>query len=173
MKILRASPGHEIILANYFAVNEQHFRRWTPAVPADHHSVEAWRKRLQERELDFERRVAVHFIGTDETESYVIGDCSLGQIVYGVFQACFMGYSVAQRYEGQGFMRRIVSHAIDYGFNELKLHRIMANHMPDNARSAALLKSLGFEKEGYARDYLCINGQWEDHVLNALINPGD
>ena len=68
-------------------------------------------------------------------------------------------------------MKRIVALAIDYGFNELGLHRIMANHMPDNERSAGLLKSLGFEREGYAREYLYINGRWEDHVLNALINP--
>ena len=78
---------------------------------------------------------------------------------------------MAHRYEGQGYMRRIVSHAIDYAFNTLKLHRVMASHMPANTRSAGLLQSLGFEREGYAREYLLINGRWEDHVLNALINP--
>jgi len=67
-------------------------------------------------------------------------------------------------------MKKIVSHAIGYAFNEIGLHRIMANHMPDNERSAGLLKSLGFEREGYAKEYLLINGRWEDHVLNVLIN---
>jgi len=42
--------------------------------------------------------------------------------------------------------------------------------MPKNTRSANLLKTLGFEQEGYAKNYLLINGRWEDHVLNALIN---
>ncbi|KTA85439.1 hypothetical protein [Aeromonas salmonicida] len=37
--------------------------------------------------------------------------------------------------------------------------------------SAALLEHLGFEREGYARDYLMINGRWEDHILTALLNP--
>ncbi|MGN7512099.1 hypothetical protein [Aeromonas salmonicida] len=36
--------------------------------------------------------------------------------------------------------------------------------------SAALLERLGFEREGYARDYLMINGRWEDHILTALLN---
>ena len=27
---------------------------------------------------------------------------------------------------------------------------------------------LGFEKEGYAKDYLLIDGRWQDHVLTAL-----
>jgi len=32
-----------------------------------------------------------------------------------------------------------------------------------------LLKSLGFEEEGYAKKYLQINGAWQDHVLFGLI----
>jgi ribosomal-protein-alanine N-acetyltransferase len=56
-------------------------------------------------------------------------------------------------------------------FGLMGLHRIMANHMPSNLRSAKLLQSLGFEREGVARSYLQIAGQWEDMVLNALVNP--
>jgi ribosomal-protein-alanine N-acetyltransferase len=38
-------------------------------------------------------------------------------------------------------------------------------------RSGRLLGRLGFVIEGYARDYLLVNGRWEDHVLTSLINP--
>jgi len=55
--------------------------------------------------------------------------------------------------------------------DRLSLHRIMAGYVPDNARSARLLQRLGFEVEGYARDYLWINGAWRDHVQTALILP--
>ncbi|MCG8414408.1 MAG: GNAT family N-acetyltransferase [Pseudomonadales bacterium] len=158
-------------MANYFAVNERHLKPWTPLVPRDHHSESAWRRRLEEREIEFENGVSVHFIGTDDAESHVIGSCSLSNIVRGVFQACHMGYSIAERYQGQGYMKVITSHAVKYAFKELKMHRIMADHMPSNDRSAALLKSLGFEREGYAKEYILINGKWEDHVLNSLINP--
>ena len=171
MKILRAQPGHELILANYFAVNEEHLRLWSPLVPIEHHSVAAWRQRLHDREEHFQKGSGVHFIGTDFTESFVIGSCTLNNIVQGVSRAGNIGYSVAHRHEGQGYMRRIVLHAIDYAFNTLRLHRLSASYMPANARSAGLLQRLGFEKEGYARQYLYINGRWEDHVLNALLNP--
>ncbi len=67
-------------------------------------------------------------------------------------------------------MTQIVRHAIDYAFNNLRLNRISANYMPRNTRSARLLQKLGFEKEGYARRYLHINGRWEDHILTALLN---
>ena len=173
MKVIRSRLGHEKIMANYFTVNEKHLKKWTPSVPKGHHSVESWQRRLGERELEFESGLSAYFIGTDDAESHVIGNCSLSNMVRGVFQACHMGYSIAEQYQGQGYMKKIVSHAIGYAFNDMKLHRIMANHMPDNERSAALLKSLGFEKEGYAKEYLLINGQWEDHILNALLNKNN
>ena len=173
MKIIRTKIGHETILANYYAVNELHFQKWSPAVPREHHSINSWKRRLEEREIEFENGVSVHFIGTDETESHVIGACSLSNIVRGVFQAGHLGYSIAQRYEGQGKMKQIAIHTIDYAFKQMDLHRIMANHMPDNERSANLLQGLGFEREGYAREYLLIDGTWEDHVLNSLVRSSD
>ena len=57
-----------------------------------------------------------------------------------------------------------------YVFEETRLHRIMAGYLPHNDRSGNLLQRLGFEREGYARKYLKINGVWEDHILTSLIN---
>ena len=61
--------------------------------------------------------------------------------------------------------------SLDYVFQVLNLHRVMANFMPHNARSNGLLRRLGFTVEGYARDYLYIDGAWRDHVLTSLTNP--
>jgi ribosomal-protein-alanine N-acetyltransferase len=58
-------------------------------------------------------------------------------------------------------------------FGPQGMHRIMASHLPRKLRSAALLARLGFEREGYARSYLRIDGTWEDMVLSSLINPAD
>lgn len=59
---------------------------------------------------------------------------------------------------------------VAYAFGALGLHRVMANHLPDNERSAKLLARLGFEVEGLAKNYLFINGAWRDHVLTARTN---
>ena len=67
-------------------------------------------------------------------------------------------------------MSEAVAAAVNYAFNELGLHRVMANNLPHNAPSANLLRKLGFVTEGYARNYLFIDGQWRDHVLTAKIN---
>ncbi len=86
----------------------------------------------------------------------------MSNIVRGVSQACHLGDSVTARYQGQGYMKRIVQHAISHAFDDLQLHRMMANHMPSNTRSEGLLRSLNFEREGYAKSFFCINGKWDD-----------
>lgn len=170
MKIMRSKPGHEIILANYYQANEAHLKKWSPLMPRSHHSVASWTLRLLEREKEFVEDSSVHFIGSNEAQTHVLGTCSISNIVRGVFQSCHMGYSVDRNFEGQSKMFELVQYAIDYAFSELKLHRIIANHMPENKRSEALLRRLGFEREGYAKRFLQIDGKWEDHVLNSLIN---
>lgn len=68
-------------------------------------------------------------------------------------------------------MTEIVGAACDHVFRELDLHRIMANHVPENVASARVLAKLGFVEEGLAHSYLQIDGVWRDHVLTARINP--
>lgn len=71
---------------------------------------------------------------------------------------------------GQGLDAGVARAGIAYVFREQGLHREMANHLPENTRSEALLKRMGFEREGYARSYLRINGRWRNFVLTALVN---
>jgi len=54
---------------------------------------------------------------------------------------------------------------IDYGFNHLGLHRLEAACLPNNVASQRLLIKCGFSQQGYARQYLRINGKWQDHLL--------
>ena len=90
------------------------------------------------------------------------------QIFRGSFQACYLGFKISHQYQGQGFMQEAIAAAMEYMFVEKGIHRIMANYMPSNTRSASLLSRLGFVKEGYAEGYLSINGRWQDHILTAL-----
>ena len=70
-------------------------------------------------------------------------------------------------------MMEILKATTGYMFEVIGLHRIMANYMPENKRSAAVLHRLGFEREGLAKSYLKINGQWRDHVLTSKLNPNN
>jgi ribosomal-protein-alanine N-acetyltransferase len=106
----------------------------------------------------------------DNPESEIIGFCNFSQIFRGPFQACYLGYHIHKDFERKGLMSEAVAKAIEYMFEQQKLHRIMANYMPSNERSARLLHKFGFVVEGRAKKYLLINGQWEDHILTSLTN---
>jgi ribosomal-protein-alanine N-acetyltransferase len=101
----------------------------------------------------------------------LLGYLNFSEVVRGVFLACYMGYALAQRAQGKGYMTEACRAGIDYMFERAGLHRIMANYMPHNERSAAVLRRLGFVLEGTAKDYLFLAGRWQDHVLTSLTNP--
>jgi [ribosomal protein S5]-alanine N-acetyltransferase len=84
---------------------------------------------------------------------------------------CYMGYSIDKDCEGKGQMKEALQSVITFGFSAMNVHRIMANYQPENTKSGGLLRSLGFNVEGYARDYLFIDGKWRDHVLTSILNP--
>ncbi|MDF1837178.1 MAG: GNAT family N-acetyltransferase, partial [Planctomycetota bacterium] len=66
-------------------------------------------------------------------------------------------------------MTEALEGVVKFAFEELGLHRLMANYIPSNAASARALAKAGFEKEGFARSYLLINDVWEDHILTSRI----
>ncbi len=100
----------------------------------------------------------------------IIGGVNLNEIVRRAAQFCYLGYGIDEHHQGCGLMTEAVQAIVKYAFEEMNIHRIMANYMPINKRSGALLERLGFTVEGIARDYLHINGVWQDHVLTSLTN---
>ncbi|WP_226662399.1 GNAT family N-acetyltransferase [Microbulbifer aggregans] len=169
VKIVSAHDAAQ--LSQFYGDNQEHLRLWEPRRDEGYHTVEAWEQRLEEWRTARENGTSVHFIASETGQTDIIAICSLTNIVRGPFLACHMGYAVSHKYEGKGYMKALCTHAIDYAFNELRLNRVMANYMPGNHRSAALLERLGFQKEGEAKRYLKINGAWEDHILTSLLNP--
>lgn len=163
------SPEHAPVLQDYLQTNRAHLTPWEPARDEDYFTLEKCEERLHAGYRLMEAGLARQFaVFLDEK---MIGICNFSNIVRGVFQACHLGYAIAGQHQGQGYMYEAVQAGIAHMFRQHGLHRIMANYIPENLRSKALLDRLGFEKEGYAKSYLKINGEWRDHVLTALINP--
>ncbi len=150
--------------------NKAHLSPWGPAQNEDFYTLPAMQERIEKMYQAAVDGSTIYFSAIDPATQKMIGTCSFSNIIKGPFLACHLGYGVAKSHEGQGFMQEIVEAGIQYMFDEVGLHRIMANHQPSNLRSEKLLKKLGFEREGYAKSYLKINGKWEDMVLNALVN---
>lgn len=173
LRVAHVQPGYEAETVAFFTRNRDHFARWDPPAPADFYSVDFWDRSTARSIEEFVADRAVRFDLFDASPAHrhrVIGRLGFSQIFRGPFQACTLGYQIDRAYEGQGLMREALTAAIAYMFDVKGLHRIQANHLPENARSAALLARLGFVREGLAKDYLFIGDAWRDHVLNALVN---
>ena len=80
-----------------------------------------------------------------------------------------IGYILAPAKQGRGLMTEALEALLAYCFEELAVHRVEALIHPDNAASIRLLENTGFVREGYAREYLCIAGSWQDHLLFAIL----
>jgi len=98
----------------------------------------------------------------------IAGVINMSEIVQGIFRSAYLGYYGGAEYAGQGYMTEGLSLLVSHAFNRLKLHRLEANIQPGNHRSLALVRRLGFRKEGYSPSYLKIGGRWRDHERWAI-----
>lgn len=98
-----------------------------------------------------------------------MGNITFSQIFYGPLQSAYMGYYIGAPYSGRGLMTEALALALDHAFGPLRLHRVEANIQPGNHPSLALVRRLGFVREGYARRYLFIDGDWRDHERFAML----
>lgn len=160
-------------LLSYVQENREHHARWSPPTPPGYYTLDHWRARLSQNRQDWREDRAVRFVvfRRAQLQGPVVGVVNFNQISRGPFDACYLGYSLDREAVGQGYMTEALRAALDHAFGPLGLHRVMANYVPTNERSGRVLRRLGFSVEGYARDYLYIDGAWRDHVLTALTNP--
>ena len=162
-------PEDILLLIKYQNDNCEHLAKWEPTRALSYYSAEETKKRIVTGMQNFELGTSVSLVGFNEDKTEIIGLCTFSNIVHGAFQACNLGYSISERYQGKGLMFEMLQSAIKYIFAEYNLHRIMANYIPENTRSEKLLFKLGFEKEGLAKSYLKISGKWQDHILTSKI----
>jgi len=142
---------------------------WEPSWPSDDLTRAAFRRRLRRQAEDIAADESFAFLIFESTSDELLGGLTLGGIRRGVAQAATLGYWMGAPHAGKGWMTRAVAAVVRFGFDTLRLHRIEAACIPDNAPSIALLERNGFRREGFARAYLKINDAWRDHVLLALL----
>ncbi|MDP8965547.1 MAG: ribosomal protein S5-alanine N-acetyltransferase [Cyanobacteriota bacterium] len=170
--LLRLADSDDVpAILYYYTENKVHLSPFEPLRPSAFYTESYWYEQVKQflDEFSTDRSLKL-FLFKKEDKSRIFGSINFSNFVRGVFQSCSLGYSVTAASQGRGYMTEALKVAISYVFTELNMHRVMASYLPHNQRSGRLLKRLGFVVEGYARDYLMINGQWQDHILTSLIN---
>jgi ribosomal-protein-serine acetyltransferase len=80
-----------------------------------------------------------------------------------------MGYWLGEEHEGRGLMTRSVTALIELAFSDWQLNRIEIRVAPENDRSRAIPKRLGFAEEGVLHQYERIGDRFLDHVMYAML----
>jgi ribosomal-protein-alanine N-acetyltransferase len=143
---------------------------WEPSWAPDELTRAAFRRRLKRYSRDIRDDVGYPFLVFRAGDETLLGGLTLAYVRRGVTQSCSLGYWMGARYAGRGVMTAAVRTVMPFAFDTLKLHRVEAACLPTNEASIRLLEKVGFRREGYARRYLCINGEWRDHLLFALVD---
>src|SRR4030095_6206328 len=147
-------------MLRYVDRNRTHFAPWEQMRSDQYYTLEFWSKHLASSIEESQQEKSLQFVLLDRNDESgpIQGQCTFSNIVRGPFQAAYLGYSLDYQAVGKGMMYEGLTATIKDVFEEMNLHRIMANYMPANERSGKLLKRLGFTVEGYARDYLFLAG---------------
>ena len=159
------------------------FKAWINLRQESRAFLEPWEPSWNDDEVtrrSFARRLSVYrdwarrdhglalFIFETQTNQ-LVGAISLSNIRRGAEQSATLGYWVGARFARQGFMSEAIQLICCHAYETAGLHRVEAACLPRNDASKGLLEKAGFIQEGYAKSYIKIAGNWEDHLLFARL----
>jgi ribosomal-protein-alanine N-acetyltransferase len=142
---------------------------WEPTWPADDLTRASFRRRMKRYSEDQRSDLAYPFFIFRKSDGVLVGGLTLANVRRGCAQAGSLGYWMGAAYAGKGHMTAAVAALLPFAFGTLRLHRVEAACIPANIASIRLLEKTGFRREGFARQYLCIDGIWQDHLLYARL----
>lgn len=145
--------------------NREHLGRWFPWVEKTK-EVKDVEKFLQDEKEKYERGEGMYF-------GIWFKDKLIGAIAFNfisrLHRKASIGYWLDKGHEGKGIMTTSCKLLINYGFTDLKLHRLEISHAQGNERSSKIIKKLGFIHEGHFRKSGLVNGDFVDHEHYGLL----
>lgn len=113
-------------------------------------------------------RLRYAFAVTLRPDGRLIGNCN---IRVDAVDACAgeIGYEFASEVWGQGYATEAARAVVAFGFDTLKLHRVSAHCVADNAGSARVMEKLGMQFEGRLRENEWYKDRYWDTLLYGIL----
>jgi ribosomal-protein-alanine N-acetyltransferase len=150
-------------------LSRAHLTPWEPSWPRDDLTKSAYRRRVKYYQREARDDLGYAYLMFESESDRLMGGLTLSNVRRGVTQSAMLGYWLGVPFVGRGHMTNAVKALLPHAFEVLRLHRVEAAVQPNNGRSVSVLEQCGFQREGLARRYLKINGQWQDHVIYAML----
>jgi ribosomal-protein-alanine N-acetyltransferase len=125
---------------------------------------------LINRMLESERKgEGVHWaLELRDQPGVMIGDIGIWKILREHHRGV-LGYVLRKEHQGKGLLSEALQDVIQYGFNEINLHSLMAEVNPQNNASFQLLVRMGFRREGLFREDVYFRGEFHDTAVYSLL----
>ena len=151
--------------------SRQRLSRWNPVDPDDLES------QLSRQSRDH-RTFLIHALNP-EGDHDIVGKVNVSDVMRGRFESAAMGYNAYDPYAGRGLFAEGLRLVLNLAFTPetaggVGLHRVVAAVQTGNLRSAGLLRSLGFQREGFSPRVLWLPGadgnhDWQDHASYVVL----
>jgi RimJ/RimL family protein N-acetyltransferase len=141
------------------------FYAWTRRTPEDVQAFVARFIAQQEREPRLKFQLAI----TLPTTGQLIGNAGIRIKTAGGHEAD-IGYELDPQHWGRGYAGEAARALVQFGFQDLRLHRISAQCLAENVASARVLEKLGMRLEGRLRDAEHFKGRYWDTLHYAILD---
>ena len=142
------------------------FLPWGPNSEQDTHDHI---KRAMITRLEDPPRQAYHLGLVLKATGKLIGGCGI-QIADPDHLQAWIGYVMHRDYWGQGFGKEGAAALVEFGFRELKMHRISGKCDVQNIAAICVMEKLGMQREGHFREHKFMKGRWRDSYVYAILD---
>ncbi|UAL48915.1 GNAT family N-acetyltransferase [Sutcliffiella horikoshii] len=80
-----------------------------------------------------------------------------------------IGWVFNPSYQGKGYATEAARGVLEYGFNELGLHRIIATCQPENISSYRVMEKAGMRREGFFKKCIPHGEDWWDEYYYSIL----
>ncbi|MCD7708749.1 MAG: GNAT family N-acetyltransferase [Clostridiales bacterium] len=168
--VVRPEAADQVL--DFYLRDQELFERYEPEKREGFYTLEGQRQIIAlEYNSAVKGKVFRYFVYLKGFPRKIIGTICFHGIEYGYYSRCEIGYKFSSAYQHKGYATEALSFMTERIFVDLKIHRIEAWTLPENAASERLLKRVGFQYEGICRGHMQLHGKWRDHAQYSKVLP--
>ncbi len=132
--------------------------------PYEKGMAEEW---ISTSRIKFESGECVHFAIILKATQELIG--AIGLVIDKGFNKGELGYWIGREYWNRGYCTEAARAVLEYGFNQLLLHKITSSHFVRNPSSGKVMRKIGMKKEGFLKKHVLKNNKYEDLLVYGVL----